>query len=177
VREQTALNYAERAEETVEMMQMKSTLLSNRAMAHMMRKNYGSARRDAELALKFDPCNVKAHYRRVKACCELKMYEDCLRAAAAALELDPENAEIKQIQNKAQTEVDKIRAREEENQRKLQARIQQRQRIWEACKERKFKLGYSRLESLFVPQDINALPAVNEVRTLLGSRMSSATPR
>ena len=148
------------------MVQLKSTLLSNRAMAHIMRKNYGSARRDAELAIKFCPTNVKAHYRRAKACFELKSYADCVRAATTALELEPESAELQQMLAKSHVELEKIRAKEEEAARKLQARIQQRQQIWDACAAKKIKLGYSRLEGLFHPQHIDALPVLNDVRSL-----------
>lgn len=53
---------------------VEAALLSNRAMANLALKNYGSCRKDCDEALALSPGNVKCLYRKAKAELLLRRY-------------------------------------------------------------------------------------------------------
>ncbi|PKC57694.1 TPR-like protein, partial [Rhizophagus irregularis] len=52
------------------------TLLNNRAEAYLRLYQFHNAFKDTEIALMYDPNNLKAAYRKGKALCGLKHYKD-----------------------------------------------------------------------------------------------------
>lgn len=67
-------------------------IFNNRAAAHMMLENFGSALRDARRVTQFEPANPKAHHRIVKCCIVLGRTEEG-KASLERIqpELDPEH--------------------------------------------------------------------------------------
>eukprot|EP01041_Mallomonas_annulata_P008942 gene8942-18500_t len=64
---------------------LKSQILSNRALSSINLKNYGSCRRDADLAISIWSKNIKAHHRKCKALLILKKYSEAISACETAL--------------------------------------------------------------------------------------------
>ena len=87
--------------------QLKSLLFSNRAMASLSLKNYGTCKKDADAAIALWSGNIKAHYRKCKALVTLKKYEEALAGCHVALAIDPINAQILAIQDKCTLELEK----------------------------------------------------------------------
>ncbi|EKU21546.1 tpr repeat protein [Nannochloropsis gaditana CCMP526] len=66
-----------------------SQIYANRAMAHLMLKNYRSCQQDCTRALARLPSNVKAHYRLARACFALGQYPEAIKACMAGLDQCP----------------------------------------------------------------------------------------
>lgn len=87
-----------------DLLQLRSQVLSNRAAVNLSQQNYGSCKKDANAAISAWSGNVKAHYRLCKAHFLLKDHAGCLSACAAALAVDPSNADLLALQESAQKE-------------------------------------------------------------------------
>lgn len=72
-----------------------SQLHSNRAAVSMRMKQNDRAVEDCRRAVKLDPKNTKAYYRGAKASEALGLLEQALKFATRALELKPDDAELK----------------------------------------------------------------------------------
>lgn len=121
---------AEPTAEEADTTQLRSQILSNRAMASLNLKNYGSCRNDADAAIKLWSDNIKAHYRKTKALCMLKKYEEALLSSAAGLAVDPGNAQIIAIQDKCQQEVQKVQKKMDEKKAEEAARRSVEEQRW-----------------------------------------------
>jgi len=88
------------AEKIQEIHELFSALLSNRAACNLVLKNYGSVKRDCSDAIRFVPKNIKAFFRKGKACLELRQYEDGLLVVKEALSMDETNVELLSLQKK-----------------------------------------------------------------------------
>lgn len=101
-----------------------ATLLSNRAHVNLLLGNFRNALLDAQDALRFDPGNVKAHYRAAKAALSLRQYDTCRKLATAGLAAVPDAPEIAALLGEAdarQAETDAAEAAETARQHAMRA--------------------------------------------------------
>lgn len=91
-----------------ELMLIKSQLHSNRAASHLTLQNYGSCKKDCEVAIAAWGQNIKAHYRLCRSLFLLKQYSNCMEACLIATRLDPANQDITSIYEKCQAEIVKL---------------------------------------------------------------------
>jgi tetratricopeptide (TPR) repeat protein len=75
------------------------TLLSNRAEAFLRLCQFHNALKDVEIALKYDPNNLKAAYRKGKALCGLKHYKEATDTLQDLCQRIKGNNSIKQSTN------------------------------------------------------------------------------
>lgn len=131
---------------TVDLLQLRSQILSNRAAVSLTLQNYGSCKRDCNLAIDSWSGNVKAHYRKCKALFALKDYAACELACLAALQVDTDNKEIQDIHRKAQEERQTIYNR---TIRVWDAKYQELRsqwiKVWKLCQQVQASLGYFQL--------------------------------
>ena len=99
--------------------QLKSLIFSNRAMASLSLKNYGSCKKDADAAIALWSGNIKAHYRKCKALLTLKKYDEALASCHVALEIDPANVQILAIKDKCTVELEKLQTQMENKQKEI----------------------------------------------------------
>ncbi|KDO28749.1 hypothetical protein SPRG_19963 [Saprolegnia parasitica CBS 223.65] len=85
-------------DEPIRMPALMTTILSNRAAAHLALKNYGSCRSDAARALQHDSKHLKSIYRGAKASAMLKKPADTLRYCKVGLAIDATNKELLVLQ-------------------------------------------------------------------------------
>ena len=90
-------------------------------------ENFGRALRDCSEAIRLNRKNVKAFYRTAKALQALERFGDALQVIKLGLEVDPENAALKNelkstedLLNRAQELEKKRKAREEEKAKQTQ---------------------------------------------------------
>lgn len=81
-----------------------SILHSNRAVAHYYLQNYRSALNDCVFARKFNPKNLKPIYKGAECCLNLKKYADCIQWCEMGLNVDPNDAKLKEMRSKAEIE-------------------------------------------------------------------------
>ena len=74
-------------------------LHGNRAEACLQLEQYDKAIEDAEQALEYDPCFVKAFVRKAKACFALERHEEAATVLKDALEVAPGNKEVLSLQD------------------------------------------------------------------------------
>ncbi|TPX36182.1 hypothetical protein SmJEL517_g01638 [Synchytrium microbalum] len=74
---------------------LNTTLLVNRAAAHIELGNYRQVLLDCAAALKLSPKNVKAFYRSARACTALERFEEAVDCCERGLEIDPTNDALK----------------------------------------------------------------------------------
>lgn len=70
---------------------LESATYSNRALCHLVLKQYKEAEKDCTEALKLDGKNVKAFYRRAQAYKALKDYKSSLADISSLLQIEPRN--------------------------------------------------------------------------------------
>ena len=92
------LNYAHSAPATEEVRLLHATLLVNRAAVQLSRKNYRKVVRDCRGALRFDPNNLKGHYRAAQALYKLRRYDEASVFVESALALDATNKAVLKCQ-------------------------------------------------------------------------------
>lgn len=73
------------------------TLYCNRAACHLSLANYRSCTLDCAAALRLNPSNLKALYRSGRALLSVSKIAEADDACARGLEIDPENAALKQL--------------------------------------------------------------------------------
>ncbi|GBC15388.1 uncharacterized protein OCT59_015609 [Rhizophagus irregularis] len=78
------------------------TLLNNRAEAYLRLYQFHNAFKDTEIALMYDPNNLKAAYRKGKALCGLKHYKDATNTLQNLYQRMKGNTSIKQIMKHAE---------------------------------------------------------------------------
>ena len=76
-------------------------LFSNRAHVNLLLGNYRNALIDAQDAIRFDPGNIKAHFRAAKAAMNIEQYDKCRELCAAGLTVEPDNVELETLHQEA----------------------------------------------------------------------------
>ncbi|KAJ3313249.1 hypothetical protein HDV04_002233 [Boothiomyces sp. JEL0838] len=84
--------------------ELNSALHSNRAAVHLNLQNYRSVLYDCSQAIKFNPKNIKAYFRSVKALNALDRVDEAIDCSQKALLIEPNNqnfiAELKKLQER-----------------------------------------------------------------------------
>ncbi len=124
-----------------ELDELKSTILSNAAMAHMQLKNWGHVRDDSKKSLKFNDKNVKAWYRLAKAQQMLQNWEEAGDAIDSGLECDPENKDLLKIRKLCEKQVRRARLDRQRRERARAERMSQVKDVWKHCKDFGVTLG------------------------------------
>lgn len=81
----------EKYSESLSFSNLESATYSNRALCHLVLKQYKEAVRDCTEALKLDGKNVKAFYRRAQAYKALKDYKSSCADISSLLQIEPRN--------------------------------------------------------------------------------------
>ncbi|KAK7827783.1 hypothetical protein U0070_019607 [Myodes glareolus] len=76
---------------------LESATYSNRALCHLVLKQYKEAVKDCTEALKLDGKNVKAFYRRAQAYKALKDYKSSLADISSLLQIEPRNGPAQKL--------------------------------------------------------------------------------
>ncbi|KAM4841738.1 mitochondrial import receptor subunit TOM34 isoform 2-T2 [Thomomys bottae] len=76
---------------------LESATYSNRALCHLVLKQYKEAVKDCSEALKLDGKNVKAFYRRAQAYKSLKDYKSSLADISSLLQIEPRNGPAQKL--------------------------------------------------------------------------------
>mmetsp|Transcript_52649 Transcript_52649/g.157719 ORF Transcript_52649/g.157719 Transcript_52649/m.157719 type:complete len:565 (-) Transcript_52649:176-1870(-) len=157
-----------------ELDEMKSTLRSNAAMAHLMLKNWGHVRNDAGKAVKLDPANVKAWYRLAKACAMLKDYEGAgdaiekgLQAAETSKKGDKSSTaagekELKKLESQLEKQIRRARVDRERREKARRVRAEAVESIWSYCSDAGVRLGRVPLVSAGEEDDDNDDETAND---------------
>ncbi|CAN7984772.1 unnamed protein product [Ixodes hexagonus] len=98
--------------------ELNAQLYCNRAAAHFHLQNYGSSLADAVSALKLKPSYTKALTRAALCCWELKRAQECLDWCNKILKLEPGNAAMLNLKDRAEKQA----KQEERDRRKEQQR-------------------------------------------------------
>nr|XP_004669373.1 mitochondrial import receptor subunit TOM34 [Jaculus jaculus] len=77
---------------------LESATYSNRALCHLVLKQYKEAVKDCTEALQLDGKNVKAFYRRAQAYKALKDYKSSLADISSLLQIEPKNGPAQRLQ-------------------------------------------------------------------------------
>jgi hypothetical protein len=137
----SGLNYAHSATATKETRLLHATLLVNRAAVQLARKNYRKTIRDCRGALRFDPNNIKGHYRAAQALYKLRRYDEAIVHVDSAVALDQSNKSILKCQKNIKKAIAardaRIAAEEAEIKKKRDAMDQ----LQSACELRNIRMG------------------------------------
>jgi hypothetical protein len=149
-------------EKIQEVNELFSALLSNRAACNLVLKNFGSVKRDCGDAIRFVPTNVKAHFRKAKACLELRQYEDGLVVVEAGLNLEPDNADMIKLKAKLEEELTERKRREELVRVKEEKEMDASRALFDMCISRGALLGPGIAADGYQQQASDKLPTVDE---------------
>jgi len=119
----------------------KSTLLSNKAMAHMELKNWGFVIEDSLKSLMLNGSNVKSWYRLAKAHETRREYEECMTACDKGLKVDPDNKALKKVSDKVMKKAEAARTARQKKEREKARRVGEVKSLWKFCKDKGIKLG------------------------------------
>lgn len=151
----------EMAESLQELYVLKSQILSNRAMASLSLANYGSCRRDCDIAVRIWPGNVKGHFRRCKALYLLKQYSDCITACKEALVVDETNKDIASFLSKSQEELSRRNNDKLRTQQRVTSELhRQWTAVWDLAARERVALGYY---SVLNPEPLQLRDAVPHI--------------
>ncbi|CAK7319746.1 Mitochondrial import receptor subunit TOM34 [Vulpes lagopus] len=87
----------EKYSESLSFSDMESATYSNRALCHLVLKQYKEAVKDCTEALRLDGKNVKAFYRRAQAYKALKDYKSSFEDISSLLQLEPRNVPAQRL--------------------------------------------------------------------------------
>ncbi|VUZ51208.1 unnamed protein product [Hymenolepis diminuta] len=76
-------------------------LYTNRGIANGLWKNYGSSVKDCKSAIKINPTHIKAYIQAVKSLLILSKASEALEMCETGLQVDPENATLTELKQKA----------------------------------------------------------------------------
>lgn len=124
-----------------EMEEIKSTLCSNAAMAHMVIKNWGHVKEQSTKALSFNDANVKAWYRLAKAHQNLTNWEEAGDAIDSGLAVEADNKDLKKLQTLLNKKVTKARQDRQKRERQRAQRAARVKDVWKHCKQQCIQLG------------------------------------
>ncbi|KAG8519721.1 Mitochondrial import receptor subunit TOM34 [Galemys pyrenaicus] len=89
----------EKYSESLSFSNLESATYSNRALCHLVLKQYREAVKDCTDALKLDGKNVKAFYRRAQAYKALKDYKSSCADLSSLLKIEPKNGPAQKLQH------------------------------------------------------------------------------
>lgn len=126
-----------------ELDEIKSTLYSNAALAHLQLKNWGFVRDDSKKAVTFNPHNVKAWFRLAKAYQMLHAWEEAGDAIDSGLACpnEAQNADLLKLQRLLGEKVRKARLLRQKRERTRAERVSKVKEVWKHCKEGGIQLG------------------------------------
>lgn len=126
-----------------ELDEMKSTLLSNAALAHLQLRNWGFVRDDSKKALTFNEANVKAWFRLAKAHQMLQHWEEAGDAIDSGLAVPGESAnkDLLKLQKLLSQKVRKARLARQKRERARAERVSKVKEVWKHCKSSGIQLG------------------------------------
>ncbi|CAM9473417.1 unnamed protein product [Ectocarpus sp. 8 AP-2014] len=130
-------------EETPELTAMVVALLSNRAMANLALKNYGSCRKDCDEALALSPGHVKCLYRKAKAELMLRRHGEALAVCEEGLKIDPSNTELLKIKKECERALKAAEDATVALNREKEERLERLAAVWDECEAAGVKLGPS----------------------------------
>ncbi|XP_040837365.1 mitochondrial import receptor subunit TOM34 [Ochotona curzoniae] len=87
----------EKYSESLSFSNLESATYSNRALCHLVLKQYKEAVKDCTEALKLDGKNVKAFYRRAQAYKALKDYKSSFADISSLLQIEPRNGPAQKL--------------------------------------------------------------------------------
>lgn len=90
-------NPPEELDDTIDTVQLVSTILSNRAAVHLEIKNYRSCRSDCARAIWYWKGNVKAYFRGASASLKLSKPEDVIMYCVKGLSVTPDSKILKKL--------------------------------------------------------------------------------
>jgi tetratricopeptide (TPR) repeat protein len=99
-------------EDDKKMEDLKEALYGNMATLKYLLKNYDDSIHHAEMALKINPKNVKARYRRCLCLFEITKFDDAAKELSLALEIDPKNESLLQFQDKLKARIHEYKSKE-----------------------------------------------------------------
>lgn len=123
-----------------------AALLSNRAMANLALKNYGSCRKDCDEALALSPGNVKCLFRKAKAELLLRRHREALAVSEEGLALDPSNKDLLKIKKECEKSLRSAEEATAAASRAREDRLERLAAVWDACEASGVKLGPSGFE-------------------------------
>jgi tetratricopeptide (TPR) repeat protein len=126
-----------------ELQEVKSTICSNVALAHLMLSNWGYVRTESKKAVSYNDKNVKAWYRLAKAHQMLKDYEEAGDAIDKGLAIPGEeaNKELIQLQSQIGEKVRKARLQRQQRERVRAERVYKVKTVWKHCQAANIQLG------------------------------------
>lgn len=130
-------------DQNVNLKEVRSQIMSNRALASLRLLNFGSCVKDCSIAIDLCPQNLKAHYRKCKALIQLKKYTECLDACKEGLLCDSENKELLALKQQAEENLEAtVKAQTVQQQRTLDALIKKWNDVWDLAKSQQATLSY-----------------------------------
>jgi hypothetical protein len=126
-----------------ELDEIRSTLYSNAALAHLQLKNWGFVRDDGRKAVTFNPHNVKAWFRLAKAYQMLQAWEEAGDAIDSGLACpnESQNTDLLKLQRILGEKVRKARLLRQKRERTRAERVSKVKEVWKHCKEGGMQLG------------------------------------
>ncbi|KAL4337098.1 hypothetical protein AHAS_Ahas12G0076200 [Arachis hypogaea] len=114
-----------------------SVLFANRAHVNLLLGNHRRALSDAQQALNLSPSNIKAIYRAVKASLSLNLLAEAQDFCRKGLQLDPNNEELKRLDQQIHTKISEKEKREAE----VSKAISEAEELVSAIENRGLKIG------------------------------------
>ncbi|KAI8069975.1 hypothetical protein BC940DRAFT_236110 [Gongronella butleri] len=114
---------------------------ANRAACNLELGNFGRVLRDCAKCLELNPKNVKALYRSARALFILDRLDEAYDCCVHALDLDADNAAVKQVQAKIKTRIDTLKRKEEAKELKAAEAQQAKARLSQALLKRNVRMN------------------------------------
>ncbi|KAL3938161.1 MAG: hypothetical protein SGBAC_006868 [Bacillariaceae sp.] len=126
-----------------ELDELKSTLLSNAALAHLQLKNWGHVRDASKKALDFNKQNVKAWFRLAKAYQMLQCWEEAGDTIDSGLAVpnEAQNKDLLKLQKQLASQIRNARAARQKREKRRAERVAKVKQLWKHCKEGGYQLG------------------------------------
>ena len=126
-----------------ELNEVKSTICSNIAFAHLMLCNWGYVRNESKKAIQYNTNNVKAYYRLAKAYQMLHDYEEAGNAIEQGLSIPNEenNTDLLKLQKLLGDKVRKARLQRQQRERIRAERVYKVKLVWKHCQTYRIHLG------------------------------------
>ena len=162
-----------------ELNEVKSTICSNIAFAHLMLCNWGYVRNESKKAIQYNGNNVKAHYRLAKAYQMLHDYEDAGNAIEQGLSIPNEqnNTDLLKLQKVLGDKVRKARLQRQQRERIRAERVYKVKSVWKHCQTDRIQLGRVPLVANVTDDDLDDVDDIhNEDAQQLESRWHHHLP-
>ncbi|CAO3627502.1 unnamed protein product [Cunninghamella echinulata] len=113
---------------------------ANRAACNLELGNYGKVLKDCAKCLELNPANVKALYRSARGLFQLDRNVEAYDCCEHALNADPDNTAVKQLQIKIKQRQDFLEKKQREKEEKELKERKQKEQLDHALKKRKIKM-------------------------------------